>query len=233
MAEARERDDLNAITNLRTRLAYVPHLAADDVIQAQMEIIRGIREWSREGFQLQHYYLLFAYTEVLLYMGAGSIAWRMVDSNWPAVKRSLLLHSQNLRIEAVHLRARAALAASADRGGVAPVSKKLVSIAADQARRLHREGSPPATAQALIVRAGVAAARGEMAQAIEHLTAAERACERADMNLHVAAVRRRRGQIIGGGEGASLIQQADAWMTSRDIRNPANMAALLVPGVYP
>lgn len=232
LAEARERDDLNAITNLRTRLAYVPHLAADEPDQAQLEIIRGIRQWSQQGFQLQHYYVLFAYAEVILYMGGGLVAWRMVDSNWAALKRSLILHSQNIRIEALHLRGRAALGAAADSAD-ARARRQFLRTAAGVARRILKDRAEWAFGQAYLLRAGTAAAHGDTAGAIAELAAAERALTNADMNLHAAVARRRRGELLGAGAGAALVEDADAWMRSREIRNPLRMAALLAPGEYP
>jgi hypothetical protein len=232
LKEARERDDLNAITNLRTRLAYIPFLVSDDPDQAQAEVTQGIGRWSREGFQLQHYYAIFARAEVMLYRGLGQEAWRMVDSPWSDLKRSFILQSQIVRVEALQLRARAALAAACDCSRDSRERADFLRIADRQARSLLKENAPWALGQALLVRAGVAAVRGDLPQAVDHLVGAERTCANVDMNLHVAAARRRRGELVSGEAGAALQREADAWMMSREIRNPARMAALLAPGDY-
>jgi hypothetical protein len=52
------------------------------------------------------------------------------------------------------------------------------------------------------------------------------------MNLHAAVARRRRGELTGGEAGAQAMREADAWMRSREIRNPQTMSTLLVPGEY-
>ena len=44
------------------------------------------------------------------------------------------------------------------------------------------------------------------------------------MILYAAASRRRLGEIIGGDDGRAHVQEADAWMTAQQIRNPARMA---------
>jgi hypothetical protein len=36
--------------------------------------------------------------------------------------------------------------------------------------------------------------------------------------------------LLGGDEGRALIEQADSWMTQQSIRDPARMAAAMVPG---
>jgi hypothetical protein len=51
------------------------------------------------------------------------------------------------------------------------------------------------------------------------------------MKLHAMAMRRRRGELLGGDEGRALIAAADEWMTSQGIRNPVRMAAMIVPGI--
>lgn len=61
------------------------------------------------------------------------------------------------------------------------------------------------------------------------LAAAERAFDGADMALHAASARWRRGELLGGDQGRALVQQAEAWMAGQRIRNPARMAAMLAP----
>ena len=53
-----------------------------------------------------------------------------------------------------------------------------------------------------------------------------------DMALHAAVARRRRGELLGGVQGAALLAEADAWMTGQAIRNPSRMAAMLAPGTW-
>jgi hypothetical protein len=53
-----------------------------------------------------------------------------------------------------------------------------------------------------------------------------------DMALHAAAVRRRRGGLIGGAEGRELIASADAAMRAQQIRNPARRTAMFLPGAW-
>jgi hypothetical protein len=51
------------------------------------------------------------------------------------------------------------------------------------------------------------------------------------MKLFAAVARRRRGELVGGDEGAGLIAQATAWMESQNIRNPSRMSDMVVPPV--
>jgi len=232
LKEARERDDLNAITNLRTRLAYLPYLAADDPDRARSEALSGFGQWSQDRFRFQHYYALFAEVEVMLYTGDGMGAWRAVISQWGNLKRSLILHSHNVRVEALQLRARAALAAACQCAPDTRQRSRFLRIADRQARSILNEKAPWAVGQALLVRAGVAATRRRLRQAADYLVAAERASVSQDMNLHAAAARRRQGELSDGEAGTVLVRDAEQWMTSREIRNPVRMTALLAPGEY-
>jgi hypothetical protein len=52
----------------------------------------------------------------------------------------------------------------------------------------------------------------------------------ADMALYAAAARRTLGKLVAGDEGRALVENAEEWMRSESIKNPARMAAMLTPG---
>ena len=66
-------------------------------------------------------------------------------------------------------------------------------------------------------------AAGLIANAKEELWATDR-------EMYAAAARRQRGQLLGGDEGQVLVQGADEFMTSQNVRKPSHIAAMLVPG---
>jgi tetratricopeptide (TPR) repeat protein len=229
---AHERDDLTAATNLRTRTSYIMHLAADNPAQAQEEVAQGMAQWPRDGFSVQHSWELYACGEIDLYTGRGVDAWNYVTGRWPALRRSLLLRIQAVRIESLFLRARAALAAAVDPSTSPATRGQLVKQAEADARRLRRENAPWADALAALVLGGAATVKYTAQKATARLEAAETAFHSIDMHLHAAVARRRRGELLGGTDGERLVQQADGWMTLQVIRNPAGMAAMLAPGAY-
>jgi hypothetical protein len=81
-----------------------------------------------------------------------------------------------------------------------------------------------------MVRAGLAACRGDRSAAATHLASAAEGFDAADMALFANVARRRLGEFLGGDEGQSLVRQADSWMASQQIQNPARMTALYFPG---
>jgi hypothetical protein len=224
--EARERDDLYAVTNLSLVIRTFVRLADDKAELARRELRQVMDEWSQQDFHVQHMNRLFDEVQIDLYQGEGSAAWERVTAQWPALARSCLLRVQQVRILLLHLRARAALAAAP----AAAKPKPLLDAAERDARLLRRERIAWAEALAQLVLAGVVMGRHDAGRARQLLEDAAGRLESAGLHLHAVAARRRLGEQLGGSEGHRLVEQADAWMKSQNIRRPDRMTALLVPG---
>jgi eukaryotic-like serine/threonine-protein kinase len=63
------------------------------------------------------------------------------------------------------------------------------------------------------------------------LGAAETGFQAADMSLYATAARRRKGELVAGDEGHTMVAAADAWMAGQQIQNTERMTAMLAPGV--
>jgi hypothetical protein len=150
-----------------------------------------------------------------------------VTAEWGALERSLMLKVEQVHTEATHRRGRAALAAAGEGGADRPA---LLAEAARCAHDLERRGTRLARPLGELLAAGVAAARGDAASALDRLGAATAGFAAAEMALHAAVARRRRGELVGGDEGRALVAAADAWMAGEKIKRPAGWAALLAPG---
>jgi serine/threonine protein kinase len=224
--EARERNDLYAVTNLSLVIRTFVRLADDEPERARCEVRQVIDEWSQQGFHVQHMNRLFDEVQIDLYQGEGSAAWQRVTGQWPALARSYLLRVQQVRIFLLHLRARAALAATPAAADPGP----LLRAAERDARLLRRERVAWAEAQAQLVRAGVAMGRHDAGGARQLLEDAAGRLDAAGLRLHAAAARRRLGELVAGDQGRRLLEQADAWMKGQNVRRPDRMTALLAPG---
>jgi hypothetical protein len=186
--------------------------------------------WSRTN-QFQHYAAMIALGSTELYreMGEGDAALALVTERWPALARSrLMTFSLAVRAQCLSLRGLALLGAVAV--ATAPRRAGLLRAVDRDAAALGRVGTKAARAGALCLRAGAAASRGDRERAAALLADADAGFTATDMALHAAAVRRRRGGLIGGAEGRALIESADAAMRAQEIRNPARMAAMFLPG---
>ena len=130
---------------------------------------------------------------------------------------------------ATRMRAACAIAAAA----TAPNPKPLLAIAERHARELERERHYSVIAniaKAELLRAGIAATRGNEATALDYLSLAiDRFQECGSAFWHALALRRK-GQVLGGSEGLALVRQADEWMAREHIVNPAAMTAAFIPG---
>ena len=225
LREARERGDLYAAADVAAGRPIVAWLMEEDVSGAQQAIREAMASWSATGFHLQRYFGLFAEVQVDLYAGHGLDALQRVTARWRALARSMVLRVQVIRLEAFHLRARCALAATATARDPAPL---LLSAERD-ARRIAREERPWSDPLAHLVLAAVRVARGQ-ADAVELLSKAVAEFEAAHMTAFATAARRRQGELIGGTAGAELITQADVWLRSQGVRQPKSFTDMLAPG---
>jgi eukaryotic-like serine/threonine-protein kinase len=231
--EAQARGDLYEVTDLRTRLSHIVHLAADEPAEAHQELDAVLEQWRRKAFDLQHWWVLIGRIEIDLYSGEPDQAWKRVMEQWSGLRWSFLLRIEYVLLESLHHRARAALALACNGSVGAAARRRLLRVAARDAAGMKRHNMPWGNALAALTQAGIAAARGDSNGAMSLLTTAEAGFEATDMALYAAATRRRRGQLIGGTEGHNLTEAAEAWMARQHILNRERMTAMLAPGGWP
>src|SRR5262249_16378922 len=151
-----ERGNVFAATIFRSGLGNVTWLAADDVEGAQRMVREALEAWPQEEYRIPHYLAMLAEGQLALYEGDAGRAQATVSQAWPGFRRSQLPRIQNLRINALHLRARAGLALMArDPGRVSPaaVERDIGGI--------EREHMAWADAIAVLLRAGQTSGRGD------------------------------------------------------------------------
>ena len=226
LSAAVEQGNLFAATDLRTRMNLI-WLAADEPDRAREEVLAALKAWPTEGFHLQHYSSLLALTQIELYTGDPEVAWRHFEGQLKVLYQSMLLRIQVLRIEAMHLRARTALASA-----LTNEQPQRLGIAEQLARKLSREKLQLVQPLVATIRAGIASAKGETATAAGMLSQALEGFELADMGLYTAVCRRCLGQTIGGERGQQLVTEGDTWMLSHGIKNPVRMTQMMAPGFF-
>ncbi len=224
LAAALEQGNLFAAMDLRTRLNLI-WLAADEPTRARAEVIEALKDWPHEGFHLQHYTSMLALAQIELYTGDGEVAWKHIQGQWRALEDSMLMRIQVLKIEAMHLQARAALASAP-----ATDPTRRINLAEKWAGKILKERVAWANPFATLVMAGVADRRGDRAKAIGMLKQAMEAFDLADIDLYEAVARRRLGQLMNDEIGQRHISEADEWMSKRQIVNPEAMTRMMAPG---
>ncbi len=229
LKDVRDKGDLYAEVILRSRSAWMLHLADDQPDQALREMDGAIERWSQRGFHIQHYWHLTGRVETALYRGDATAAWEALERAWPKIEKSLLLRIQFTRTEGRHLRCRGALAAAAAAGADTPRGKALLKLLGGELKAIESEKIFWAQPLTELVRAGLAGLRGDKDKALELLVSAAAGFDAANMELYAAVARRRRGEILGSG-GETFVREADAWMADRGIRDTERMSDVLAPG---
>lgn len=225
LAAALEQGNLFAAFDLRTRLNLI-WLGADNPTRARAEVIEALKDWPHEGFHLQHYSSMHALVQIELYTGDNEVAWKHIQGQWKALEDSMLMRLQVLRLEAMHLRARAALATAMK----SDERERLIKDAEKQARAILKERAAWAMPFANLILAAVAKQRGEQSRAVGLLTQSMEAFDLADIDLYEAVARRRLGELVDAERGTTYVAQADEWMRKRQIQNPVAMTRMMSPG---
>jgi hypothetical protein len=226
---AQDQGDLLAITNLRTGVAPLVHLAHDDPERALRELQQAVGEWSSNGFHYQHGNALAARVEALLYAGDPDRARALLASRWPDLRRSRLLRVQSIRITCLELRARTLLAALLALPPGRREGDPRLRAAGRDIRRLEAEQADYGSALALRLRGLEALALDRPDQAGALLYQAEQAFLACDMLLHAMVVRHRRGRMEGP-SGLEQREAAERWMRGQRIADPQRFVAMHLPG---
>ena len=111
-----------------------------------------------------------------------------------------------------------------------PGSSRRVQLLRDakrECRRLLAEPADWSIALGHLVHAGVVLERGDLDHARTSLTIAEEGFEGVGMALHATISRRARGRLMGGEQGAALIDAADAWLHAQRVVQPAGFHRMI------
>jgi hypothetical protein len=229
LEDARLRGDLYLQAPLTLEGSTCSALADDDPDRARAGVA-FLEHWSKEGFHLEHFIELHNQIEISLYVGDGADAMARIQKSWPALRRSLLLVVQPLRILLSCARARAAIC-SAGRESSAVARRDLLALAARDIRIIRRQRAGWGLGLAELQQGGVEALSGRDEAAIQAYQRAQTFFEEAGMLLHSAAARRNRGLLAGGDAGRELVAAADRDFAAESILNPARLAAGFAPGI--
>jgi serine/threonine protein kinase len=229
--DALDRGDLYAAVNLRVGFANTARLVAGDPAAAREDVARSMRQWSKQGTHLEHFYELVALVNADLYEGKAADARARIERQWRPMHGALLTMVQTVRIHLWRLRGQTTLALAAHVARAATERSALLAQVVLAADRVERERAPWGLAFAKMLRAGIAGVRNETDRAIALYDEAARAADETEMAFVAAVARRSRGLVMGGDAGRTLVLEAEAWMTRVAVRSPARLAATVAPWV--
>jgi hypothetical protein len=227
LADAERRGDRYTSVQLRAGSLSILWLAADRPEDARRHAREAIALWPRDRYLLQHWHLMIGDAEVALYLGDGASAYARFERDAVALRRSLLLRVQLVRVATAFMRGRAAVAC-ADAQPAARAAR--LSEARRLARQLERERMAWAAPFAATISAGAASMEGDRRGAAASLRAAIGLADAADMQGYAVAARHQLGLLLGGEQGREQVRQAEEAMKAQGVRVPSRFAAMLVPG---
>lgn len=169
-------------------------LAAGKPRQARERVHGALATWPREGFHIQDLHALKIGVFCDLYERRPGDAWQRIQAVWPVLAASGFLELAARRGEAYLLRARAGLAVLRASGGG---DGRVMALVTEDIARLEGEGTPHLTADALLLRAGLSACRGDSAGTLRHLGQAKQAFHDTGMGLHADLADRWHREALG------------------------------------
>ncbi|HEY2900489.1 MAG TPA: protein kinase [Polyangia bacterium] len=229
LADADARGDVYARL---TAVLYeaLAHLAAGRPSLVRQQVSSSMRVWTQSAFSVQHLYAVRLEAMSDVYEDRPTEAWTRLDRAWPALKRSGLLRIPIMRIDALALRARVALAlASAD----PTAAERWLAESMRDRRALAKERRPDTPAHACLLQAGQEIGRVPRAETERSLNDAIAIYDKGGMALWSHYARHRKGQVIGGDEGHALCDDAAAAMRAEGIADPLRWLAVVAPGRWP
>ena len=223
--EARQRNNRYTPATIGMFVKPNDRLLADDPDGSRNALRDVARLWTHQGVSLQRVMQYMQEGFIDLYTGDGERAWQRLNEWWPELRASHLMRLEQMRIQMLHLRAAAALQASGTRH-----DGPLVRSALKDVIRIERERASWAPAEAQLIRAAVAARRGERIAAAQMLGDAAERLEALGRGQFARPARWQQGRLLGGADGRRLAAAAELAMTAEGIRNPARWAILHLPG---
>jgi hypothetical protein len=227
LVDAADRRDLFTSVNVRTTAGIWLSLVGDDPRHARREMSDALSQWSQKGFSLQHWHDMIWGAEIELYAGDGARAYEHIAQRQSKLNASFLLHAGFIRAATHYVRGRAAIASIAQH---AELRQARIAEARRLSRRLAREHDAWTGALALLLRAMAENAAGDRAAAVATLRDGIDRAEATDTIVYAQPARYRLGELLGGDEGALLIEQAALAMTTEGVRNPERWVACHMPG---
>ena len=232
LLDAVERGDQYGAVMLRVGVLNRIWWVGGDPARARRELAEAARAWPTDGYHVMHFHLIVGECYVDLYEGEWERAHARAMAEWPALRRSLLLKVDALRLEWLGVRLRTTIAAAAAIGDDRKPEREALLR---QAERALREYGPlldhPVNRPTLLtVRASVAASRGKLDVArglLERLAALDG--EEAWVTREAA--RWALGRMRGGIEGGAQVRAAEAKFTAEGVSPDRRLILVLLPGL--
>ncbi len=225
--DARERNFMAGMVRNSLRWESLQFMMTDDRDSARRVIEEASSKIPSSRFLFGHFLEMVGRAQLATYEGSCSALLPWFRERWPKLDRSMMLSVPVFRAGGFSAYGSVLLGAARDAGPRERAS--LLAECDELGRKLEGELGPHARSRGLAARAGVAALAGRESAAISLYRAALQTFETADMQLHAAACRLAVGNIVGGDEGALLVQQGHRGFVEQGVVDPSAFARIFVP----
>ncbi len=226
LREAEDRGDVYAQHGIRAWRSNLAWLAMGKPADARAHVLGVANERGNLDFHLHDYYQLSSACNVDFYLGDTESALTRVEAALPQLEASQLLRIQSVAIETQFLVGRASIAAA---HGTRKGRPARIASARRAAAALLAVPVPWSHALGTLVTAMAAHADGDLETAVRTYADAEGRLRSVDMRCFERSARLARGELIAGGGGTALREDAVEWMREQDIADPAALSRVLVP----
>jgi tetratricopeptide (TPR) repeat protein len=221
---AHQKGDLYA--EITSQIIFQPmvDLVTDQPNLARQATTEALQRWSQKGFHFQHYFHLFAQTQIDMYQGCFSEAHYRIEGCWKELRGSMLLAIQQNRIEALHCRGRALVGHAQERGG----DQALLSQAQQIVKKLKKEDAEWSLGLALLLEAGACMVSQQQKIAASCLDQAVPLLDKSKMDGYAAVARYALGIVDQRDEEQAA---ASTFFSEQGIKNPARITQMFAPGI--
>lgn len=223
LRDAKDRDDAFGRVVLPLDYGAIHWLAADNPDEAEAILAETIGYFPPSSEEVLLVRALIFRLTISLYRGNGRQAWKQLTEFHPRGMPFGAKYNGLMRPLYLQIRGTTALAACFQK------RSKLIAEAIAYQRKLTREDYLWNQAQATLLAAGIRLAEQNLEEALRLYALAEQEFTAAQMPLHAMVCQRRRGELLGGDEGRSLVDAANEWMIRAAIEKPAGIARILAP----
>jgi serine/threonine protein kinase/tetratricopeptide (TPR) repeat protein len=224
--QAAARGDVYLGLVLRGQVLSFLDLVDDRAAEAAAGVEEAFRPIERAPSPLNRFLRELAELKVLLYRGQAAQALAAAATHRKGLVDTLLLSAPVLRLMGNEAALLSVLLAIEQKLDVKVRLKEAASIVS----KLERDPAGATGPSSQLGRAAIAHAQGHTQRALAWLERAEVGFAAHHRDPDTAAVRRRRGQLIGGEEGRAIVLAAERWFASQGTRNVPAMCRLLAPG---
>jgi hypothetical protein len=224
--EAQSRGDIQEWLPRLQSCAFRALLGAGKPMDALKTLDRASAAWPNEAYNIHTVNALLGEIDAGLYLGQPEGAWKRLQREWSALKRSRVLFLPTTNAVIRLARGRLALAMAAQRAG--REQENFLRLARHEARTIEKRGPQWSKAFVNLLRAGVASFEdaGDFVQ--QQLAAAERHLRDAGLEGYQMAVGWRLAQLRRQASGSEL----EEWVRREEVAEPDRIADMVTPGFW-